>query len=180
VIAAYEQLLMEGYLKSHSGSGTWVADVMQQSPAVTEPSARGLPSKFSRRGAMIAKQPQFGRRPHKINFKPGFPEVDAFPFPTWARLLVQHARSRSEELLSYYHFAGNPALREAIAEYVDMARGVDCRPEQVIVVTGAQAALVYNVSVAACVALDGMNSEEAMVRNVKPIKVQKFDLRIDA
>ena len=32
-------------------------------------------------------------------------------------------------------------LREAIAEYLGVARGVDCRPQQVIVVTGAQSAL---------------------------------------
>ena len=141
VIAAYQQLLIEGYLESRSGSGTWVADVMEHAPAVKAPSARGAPSRFSRRGATILKQPQFGRRPHKINFQPGFPEVETFPFSTWARLLAHHARSRSEELLSYYHFAGHPALRDAIAGYVGMARGVDCCSEQVIVVTGAQAAL---------------------------------------
>jgi GntR family transcriptional regulator/MocR family aminotransferase len=32
-------------------------------------------------------------------------------------------------------------LREAIAEYLGVARGVDCRPEQIIVTTGAQSAL---------------------------------------
>ena len=54
---------------------------------------------------------------------------------------ARNARSRGEDLLGYNHFAGHPQLREAIAEYLGVARGVDCRPEQVIVVTGAQAAL---------------------------------------
>ncbi len=141
VIAAYEQLLTEGYLEARSGSGTWVAEVMRR-PAEPEPKPDAVShSRFSRRGRIIAGQPQFGRRPHKINFHPGFPEVDTFPFSTWARLLAQNARSRAEELLGYYHYAGHPPLREAIAEYVGVARGVDCKPEQIIVVTGAQAAL---------------------------------------
>ena len=83
----------------------------------------------------------FGRRPNTINFHPGFPEIESFPFSTWARLLARNARSRAEELLGYYHYAGLPALQETIAEYVGVARGVECTPEQVIVVTGAQAAL---------------------------------------
>ncbi len=141
VIAAYEQLLIEGYVEARSGSGTWVADVMHRCATAEAPGPPAPCSRFSRRGETIAGQPQFGRRPHKINFQPGFPEVDTFPFSTWARLLAQNARSRSDDLLSYYHFAGHPALREAIAEYLGVARGVDCRAEQVIVVTGAQAAL---------------------------------------
>lgn len=141
VIAAYEQLLIEGYVEARSGSGTWVADVMRRCATAEAPGPPAPGSRFSRRGETIAGQPQFGRRPHKINFQPGFPEVDTFPFSTWARLLAQNARSRSDDLLSYYHFAGHPALREAIAEYLGVARGVDCRAEQVIVVTGAQAAL---------------------------------------
>ena len=57
VIVAYEQLLIEGYLEARSGSGTWVAEIMQHSPAVTEPGGRAAPSKFSRRGATISSNP---------------------------------------------------------------------------------------------------------------------------
>ncbi|MCR4282291.1 MAG: PLP-dependent aminotransferase family protein [Bauldia sp.] len=141
VIAAYEQLLTEGYLEARSGSGTWVAEVMRHSPRPSRPSAGAVSLRFSRRGDAITSQPQFGRRPHKINFHPGFPEIGTFPFSTWARLLARNARSRAEDLLGYYHSASHPALQESIAEYVRVARGVDCSAEQVIVVTGAQAAL---------------------------------------
>jgi GntR family transcriptional regulator/MocR family aminotransferase len=64
-----------------------------------------------------------------------------FPFSTWARLLARNARRRDDDILAYQSFAGHWGLREAIAEYVAVARGVNCRPDQVIVVTGAQAAL---------------------------------------
>ena len=44
-------------------------------------------------------------------------------------------------MIGYYNYGGHRRLREAIATYVSVARGVDCEPDQVIVVTGAQAAL---------------------------------------
>ena len=141
VITAYDQLLTEGYLEARSGSGTRVVEIMLQPPVAPNPRASPTHSRFSRRGSAIASQPQFGRSQHKINFHPGFPEIDTFPFSTWARLLAQNARSRSDHLLGYYNHSGHQGLREAIAEYVGTSRGVDCQPEQVIVVTGAQAAL---------------------------------------
>ncbi len=141
VITAYEQLLSEGYLEARSGSGTWVAEILQHAPSVAQANTCVPLTSLSRRGTIIASQPQFGRRPNKINFHPGFPEVDTFPFSTWARLLAHNARSRADDILGYFHYAGHWGLREAIAEYVAVARGVNCRPEQVIVVTGAQAAL---------------------------------------
>jgi GntR family transcriptional regulator/MocR family aminotransferase len=69
------------------------------------------------------------------------PESATFPFGVWAKLLARNARKRTEDILGYQQFAGHPRLREAIAGYLALARGVRCLPEQVIVVTGAQAGL---------------------------------------
>jgi GntR family transcriptional regulator/MocR family aminotransferase len=54
---------------------------------------------------------------------------------------VRNSRSRDESLLGYLNFAGHPGLRATIASNISVSRGIDCAPEQVIVVTGAQAAL---------------------------------------
>ena len=51
---------------------------------------------------------------------------------------MRHAR---EDLFGYHLIAGHPRLRRALAEYLAVSRGVRCTPEQVIVLTGAQAAL---------------------------------------
>jgi GntR family transcriptional regulator/MocR family aminotransferase len=142
VIAAYDQLLTEGYLETRPGSGTWVADIMRRAHPATQGSENAVFARISRRGAAIAGQPGFRRPlPHKINFHPGYPETETFPFSIWARLLAKHARSRTDDMLDYRQYAGYPRLRESIAEYVGVARGVDCSAAQVIVVTGAQAAL---------------------------------------
>ncbi|WP_246737571.1 PLP-dependent aminotransferase family protein [Nordella sp. HKS 07] len=141
VSAAYERLLTEGYVEARPGRGTWVANLPDR-PA-TPPGAPpvGGRSPISRRGEALATRLQPLRNPNKINFQPGFPEVSNFPFATWAKLLARNARRRSGDLLGYYHFAGHPRLRAAIADYVTISRGVSCTPDRVVVVTGAQAGL---------------------------------------
>lgn len=140
VIAAYDQLVAEGYLEARSGSGTRVAPLLQRASR----SARGnrpTASRLSRRGELIASLPQPPRNPGKLNFHPGFPETASFPFSTWSRLLARNAQRRGQDVLGYERYGGHPRLREAIAEYVGVSRGVDCNPERIVVVTGAQAAL---------------------------------------
>ena len=141
VIAAYDALLAEGYLDSVTGSGTRVA-VLPKSPAQTRAKAQGAraASAFS---ARLADDDAADRAHHpgRIAFHPGYPEIATFPFPTWARLLAAHMRNEREDLFGYHLISGHPRLRVAIAEYLAVSRGVKCDPDQVVVVTGAQAAL---------------------------------------
>ena len=139
ILEAYDQLLAEGYIEAEAGAGTWIAF----KPSATQ-AAKFTPPirpRISRRGELLARDPQPTRSPNKINLQPGFPETVMFPSETWSRLLSRNARQRGGDTIGYYDYAGHRALREAIAAYVGVARGVDCEPEQVIVVTGAQAAL---------------------------------------
>ena len=139
VLEAYGQLLAEGYIEAEAGAGTWIA-FKPSAPPVAR-CAQPTQPRISRRGELLARNPQPVRSPNKINVQPGFPETTMFPSETWARLLSRNARQRSGDMIGYYNYAGHDALREAIAAYVGVARGVDCEPEQVIVVTGAQGAL---------------------------------------
>ena len=139
VIAAYDRLLADGYVAARTGGGTWVAHTVSK-PSRSQTIGAGELS-LSRRGSLIASRPQPPRNPGKINLQPGFPEAATFPFSIWARLLAHNAQRRGEDLLGYHDYSGHPSLKEAIASYLGVARGVDCDPEQVVVVTGAQAAL---------------------------------------
>lgn len=139
VISAYDQLLAEGLVEARPGSGTRVAPLLRQqvvSPRYASPNLH-----LSRRGEMLASRSQPARSPSRISLQPGVPESAAFPFATWAKLLARNARKRVDEALNYQFFAGLPRLRQEIVDYVGLSRGVDCTPEQVIVVTGAQAGL---------------------------------------
>jgi GntR family transcriptional regulator/MocR family aminotransferase len=75
------------------------------------------------------------------DFRYGRPSFGDFPHATWARLLARRARAATVRDLDYGEPAGLPALRAAIAAYLARARAVDCRPEQVVVVHGAQQGL---------------------------------------
>jgi GntR family transcriptional regulator/MocR family aminotransferase len=140
VIAAYEQLIAEGHFEARSGKGTWVAtlpDLAPSRPALVSP----LQPKLSCRGTNMAEAPRYWTTPGKLAFHPGYPEIRTFPLQAWSRLLADAGCRLDQDLFGYHFIGGLPALREAIAAYLGASRGVVCRPEQVIVVTGAQAAL---------------------------------------
>lgn len=149
VMNAFEQLLAEGYLEGQVGSGTYVSralpDDMLYIPASRSRTPR-LPRKgrvLSERGAALAtaavnaSQSSIAVRA----FRPGTPALDAFPSEVWSRLLARRWRNPPRELLGYSTSAGYKVLREAIASYIGAARAVNCEPDQVIVVAGAQQAL---------------------------------------
>jgi GntR family transcriptional regulator/MocR family aminotransferase len=139
VIAAYDQLLAEGFIEARAGSGTWVAPIQHKRPMPTRPPRST--EKLSRRGQTIVNGPQPPRNAGVINFHPGVPETATFPFSIWSSLLVRNGRCRDESLLGYLNFAGHPGLRATIASNISLSRGINCTAGQVIVVTGAQAAL---------------------------------------
>jgi GntR family transcriptional regulator/MocR family aminotransferase len=54
----------------------------------------------------------------------------------WSRLQNKHWRRPRADLLTYGHGGGYMPLREAIAEYLRVARSVNCTADQVIITTG--------------------------------------------
>jgi GntR family transcriptional regulator/MocR family aminotransferase len=56
-------------------------------------------------------------------------------------MVAKRLRNPSNDIACYGDAAGYHPLREAIASYVQMARGVQCEPEQVIIVAGSQQGL---------------------------------------
>jgi GntR family transcriptional regulator/MocR family aminotransferase len=149
VMNAFEQLLAEGYVEGHTGSGTFVSrtlpDELLNARAGQRRVARTLRVRrsISSRGAMLAATRVSASRleGRARPFRPGTPALDAFPFETWSRLVARHWRRPRRDLLNYGDPAGHAPLRAAIAAYLGAARAVMCEPEQVIIVAGAQQAL---------------------------------------
>src|SRR6185436_8708471 len=100
-------------------------------------------SELSRRGAGLASFSisAFATGDEIRAFRPGLPALDAFPFKVWGRLVARRWRSSPRRLLGYGERSGYRPLREAISSYLAMARGVQCTPDQVIVVNGSQQAI---------------------------------------
>jgi len=149
VMAAYEQLLAEGYLEGEWGSGTYVSQALPEhllNAALPDRPVTGAPGRspqLSRRGAALAAIPHpVGSEPvTACAFRLGSPALDAFPFELWARLTAGCWRRKPSHLLAYGDPAGHRPLREAIAAYLATSRGVQCHPSQVIIVSGSQQGL---------------------------------------
>lgn len=138
-IHAYEQLVAEGFVIS-SSRGTVVAAVRPNRPTSLPAHTNGdaFPT-LSERAHLISKKRPLDDviRP----FKPGAPAVEAFPFSTWRRLMVEALRQVEPHELGYRHAAGEPELRQAISDYLRASRGVRCTADQVFVTGGTQQSL---------------------------------------
>ncbi len=139
VIAAYEQLALEGYLLMQQGAPPLIMDLPASAPAPNK-SAGETGNAISERGKIMLSQPYHHGKPGLLAFHPGLPDPDNFPFNTWSKLLARRAKVARHELFGTYHVRGYPALCEAIARYLTASRGMNCKPEQIVVTNGAQSA----------------------------------------
>jgi GntR family transcriptional regulator/MocR family aminotransferase len=155
VYLAYQQLLAEGYLNSKVGRGTSVARVTPET-LLTLPSTSqqrqfaqdvAVRSRVSQRGMNMARlpampRPQVPSEPGKLPaFRVGVPALDLFPYQIWTQMVTRRVRHSLKEASDNQDPAGYRPLREAIAAHIGVTRGVRCIADQVIVVSGAQAAL---------------------------------------
>ena len=149
VISAFEQLRAEGYLEGKKGSGTFVAsslpdDLLRvRSKAKSETRRPVKTGPISKRGILWASTAASFCEDNDTAraFQPGLPALDDFPFDVWSRMISRRWRNPSHDIACYGDAAGYRPLRDAIASYVQLARGVHCEPEQVIIVAGSQQGL---------------------------------------
>ena len=140
IVAVYEQLTTEGYLLNRQGARPVVVALPAISPKPDPAVAAGEGRPLSKRGRVLLEQPVHHGRPGNQAFHPGMPDAPSFPFGVWGKLVARRAAFAGEKLFGTYDVSGLPALQEAIAGYLASARGIRCRPEQIIITTGAQAA----------------------------------------
>jgi GntR family transcriptional regulator/MocR family aminotransferase len=158
-LEAYRDLMAEGYLEAQIGAGTVVVQKLPElflqaktddSTSQTRPGGEG--QEFPQRSAL--RLSQRGRRwasrsaPSRFfgasslrPFRIGVPALDSAPYQVWARAVTRAVRYASTSQLDYQHAAGYRPLREEIAAYLAVARGVNCTADQIIIVAGIQAGL---------------------------------------
>ncbi|TWT15606.1 PLP-dependent aminotransferase family protein [Reyranella sp. CPCC 100927] len=161
VLAAYEQLLAEGYLESRVGAGTRVARQLPESAlhapsssrrARSQPLSAISPRTIATRGKRMAEDkfgPELRTAPRqwRVPFRVAVPALDSVPFQIWSRLLSRHIRHASPEILDYRDGRGLKRLRVAIAGHLSVSRGVRCTADQVLITAGAQSAIDLAVRV---------------------------------
>jgi GntR family transcriptional regulator / MocR family aminotransferase len=134
VVSVFEQLESEGYLAGRPGAGTRVNSLPcrnASAKAAPVPKIRTLPAAL--RGLPHASP----ARP----FRPYEPALAEFPMDVWARIASRSLRRAPTSLLAEADPRGYAPLREAIAAYLGSSRGVNCSPDQIVVVSGVQQGL---------------------------------------
>ena len=116
VVAAYDQLLAEGYLASRAGSGT----------TVNATAARDAPPRRLVEGG----------GPLVVDFRPGRPDVNLFPRAAWLRATRAALRVMPGEDLGYIDPRGLASLRDALADYLGRVRGVAADGDHVVICNG--------------------------------------------
>lgn len=149
VLSAFEQLQAEGFLDSHTGSGSYVVkklptdlvDSLSQLSSTTSEFTND-PITLSKRGeAILAARTPASPAGAPRTFVPGVPALDAFPHQHWNRC-VSHANRRLDEAaLNYGASGGYLPLRNALASYLSVSRGVRCEPDQIMLISGVQQGL---------------------------------------
>lgn len=147
VIAAYEQLVLEGYARSRAGARLVVthpqSGATQRSDPTTGPRVIGVQQRAADlRIATVWRQPAqrivYAANLPERCFRTGAPEHRHFDHEIWRRLTSRALRASTRKPFHYGPAEGLPELREAIASHVAFVRAVVCKANDVIVTCGAQ------------------------------------------
>lgn len=140
VVAALNQLTVEGYLISRVGSGTYVNPKVPQPPARQTRQPVRAADRLSHRGQALSSR--FCASELEIQpFTPGIADFSAFPVALWQRLQNKHWRMTYPDMLDYSSAGGHAPLRRAITDYLRVFRSVPVDMEQVIITSGTQESL---------------------------------------
>lgn len=128
---AYQVLVSEGYLLARGAAGTVVS-----------------PQLIPQRIARAADSPSRAPRPAAestyetpLPFQLGLPALDAVPTRLWRRLTMRRLRALGTSALDYPDPQGSSALRNALAAYLGVSRGIACDADQIIITAGYRDAL---------------------------------------
>ena len=115
VVAAYDQLVAEGYLVARQGAGTVVADLGPETAAAVE----------DRRGSDV-----------RLDLRPGTPDVSSFPVSAWLRSTRRAVAAAPARAYGYGDVRGRRELRAALVDYLGRTRGVHAVIDQVMITSG--------------------------------------------
>ncbi|HEV8486794.1 MAG TPA: PLP-dependent aminotransferase family protein [Blastocatellia bacterium] len=140
VTVAYDRLASEGFVSSRVGAGTFVNEHIAPSPRATKRLLADGPLRPLPIWDSIPLSTAFAA-PAQFDFRTGIPDASLFPHDRWRRLLSCQLRPEILRDAVYGDPAGHRDLREAIAHYIGVARGVEASADDVTIVSGTQQAL---------------------------------------
>jgi len=124
ILESYSQLMAEGYVESKSGSCTIVS--------------KGI--RFKRDKIKVeedSKSIEYKKGENNIiDFRSGIPALEMFPKKEWGRLCNNICKDVPYSAFRYCDAEGIIELRQALSKYLFRVRGISCRPEQIMIISG--------------------------------------------
>lgn len=150
VVAAYDELVAQGWIVSRGAAGTFVSGELPERTARARETDRpghqvaGMAARpgFELRAAAATPATPFGPPGTRYQLSAGVPDTRLFPHAMMARAYRRALHVPSTRgALDYADPRGAPRLRAAIAAMLRASRGVPAGPENVMITRGSQLAL---------------------------------------
>lgn len=141
ITAVIEQLKAEGFLTSTVGKGVFVSECLPSHTTTLDSGdwLKAMPLPKLSRFAQALNIANARCEPNPYLFQLGVPDVSAFPYALWLSIYRRHYDRAV--LSGYQGYQGYGPLREALAQYLNVSRGLRCDANQIIITNGAQEAL---------------------------------------
>ncbi len=131
---AYSQLQAEGYIESRPHSGYYVNQIEELLDLSVTIYANEQPD--SNKQSDLTQDVMQDQSEIKYDFSPHAVSLKNFPYSTWKRLTKNILVDANSEMFALGDAQGDLQLRTTISRYLYSSRGVNCRPEQVIIGAG--------------------------------------------
>ena len=159
-VAAFEQLLAEGYASGKKGAGTYVASDLPEAFAALHgrkrrPASSAKAATSRELDGFVDVTAHDDERPFNL----GRTLVDARTAELWRKLSARSLRSFGRQHLGYADPRGMIDLRRSVCDYLQAARAVRCEPEQVVITAGTQHAVDIIIRVMQGAGRDGPDKE---------------------
>jgi DNA-binding transcriptional MocR family regulator len=153
IVAAYDELVAQGFATAHVGQGTFVAVHAARGPqhqseaaaAESPPGDINWQQCFSRAARISAdwRPPDvsaYRAREEMISFAGGMPDSSLFPIDAFRQVMHEVLRAEGQALLQYSPASGYPPLRRYLADYL-VRKGIVVTEADILIVNGSQQGL---------------------------------------
>src|SRR5215472_16087871 len=144
VVAAYVELVREGWIETRRAGGTFVSrNFPDSTPRSFAPTAPRL--NVPTRAGFDLRPSLSGREPSPfasgtLNLASGVPDPRLLPAAALSRAYRRTLRQRGSSVLDYGDARGHPRLRAALAEMLSATRGLAATADSLVITRGAQMA----------------------------------------
>lgn len=144
VVAAYEELLAQGWIETSNSRGTFVSQKLPEiKPVSFHRHTQPAPNKpgFSFEADPLLQLP-IVKSSNALAFNDGFPDVRIAPWDALSRAYRTALRQGfRKNLLFYGETTGEPTLRAAMTDYLHESRGLPIGMENVLITRGTMMAI---------------------------------------